>query len=786
MSVTRRDFVITMGAAAASLALGQARDIIWQAEEEPDLGWTPGLEKRISSACLVCPARCGIEGRVVDGRLVRIVGNPRHPVSRGGVCPRGVAGVQLLYHPERLASPVVRNGPRGSDQWTPVSWEDALLRVSERLRSLRAAGRPEALALLAGYCAGTMEELWRRFLRSFGSPNYVADGYEDGTDSVMALMHGIQRRPGYDLERAGLVVSFGAPLFESWWSPLQAYVAYGRPETGEGRRPRFIHVDTRFSRTAAHAHEWVGVRPGTHAVLALGLAYVLIRDELYDAAFVADHVHGFEDFVDERGRRREGYRSLVMRHYRTEEVSAITGVPVERITSLARTIAESGPAIVVCGWDVMSAPNGLLAGMAVHSLNVLMGNVNRPGGVLFGDDAPLEPLPEPRLDATARAGLAREPLGGGTGFDAGNGALRFARAVAEDDLGSVDTLLLYYANPLASSPEPDPWRRALEKIPFVVSFSPFLDETTRYADIVLPDLLPYERWQDAPAPASYPYPVWAVARPLVDPAPGGRHTGDAVLAIARKLGGPLAEGLPYESFEALLKARARGLFSARRGMVFGDEFERKRHRQMEERGWWLPAQSDFEAFWDQVIERGGWTDLFYDFTDPGRTARTGSGRIELMPAALVKALDAEGRGRKPYVGVEVGAEPSSRDYPLRLIPYRVSTLASGTLTLERWLAERTVAVPDVYWAPWVEVAPATARELGLADGAMVWVVSPRARYRARLKVYVGAAPGAVCAPYGLRHPDGELANPLRLLEGSEDPLTGLISWSSTFVRLERA
>jgi anaerobic selenocysteine-containing dehydrogenase len=221
-------------------------------------------------------------------------------------------------------------------------------------------------------------------------------------------------------------------------------------------------------------------------------------------------------------------------------------------------------------------------------------------------------------------------------------------------------------------------------------------------------------------------------------------------------------------------------------MTLGGEFERRHHRQMEERGWWLPVHDDFEEFWDELVERGGWTDLFYDNTDPSRTAQTPSGRIELMPAVLLRELAAEGGVRRPYVDVATQDAAAEDEFPLRLIPYRVSTLASGTLAFERWLVEQPGLFPDVLWAPWVEVSPATAEAMGFADGTMVWVTSRRGRYRARLKVFPGTAPENVCAPYRLQSPDGEVANPLRLLEPSSDPLTGLSSWFSTFIRLERA
>ncbi len=787
MSPTRRDFVLTAGVAGAALALSRSPAVFWTALDQEDAGWDPGLEDRISSACLVCPARCGIRGRVVDGRLVEIMGNPLHPVSRGGVCSRGLAGVQMLYHPGRLASPLERVGPRGAGEWREISRERALSLVVERLRAIREAGRPESLALLSGYCAGTMVDVWGQFLRAFGSPNHLRDEYADGTDTIMALAHGIPRAPGYDLERASFVLSFGAPLFESWWSPVQALAAFGGRGADAGSRPRFVQVDTRFSRSAAAAQEWVGVRPGTHATLALGIAYVLIRDELIDDRFVAERVSGFEDFTDASGRMRNGYRSLVMRNYRTEEVSAVTGVSVERITSLARAFARTRPAVAVCGSDVTRSPDGLVAGLAVHSLNVLVGNISRAGGVMFGDEPPLEPLPAPILDATARAGLERDPIGEmGVPFEGGDRPLRFAETVAGSSESRVEALLLYYANPLESSARPDLWREALDRIPFVVSFSPFLDETTGYADVILPDLLAYERWQDAPTPASYPYPVWGVSRPLVEPQEGGIHTGDVVLALARDLGGSVSDSLAFGGFEDLLKARAKGLFSSRRGMIFGDEFERRHHRQMEQRGWWLPEHSDFERFWEDLVGRGGWVDLFYDDTDPSRVSRRPDGRIALMPEELLRVLDEDGPLGALFSPLARTSLVAAVEFPLRLIPYRLSTLASGTLALERWLVEQPSLLPEVFWIPWVEVNSETAHDLGLADGTMVWVVSARDRYRARLKVYPGTAPGTVCAPYRLRHPDGERANPLQLLDDSRDPLTGLSAWFTTQIRLERA
>jgi len=724
----------------------------------------------------------------VDGNLVRIMGSRIHPMSRGGVCPRGIAGVQMLYHPDRVATPLARRGERGAADWRPMSPDEAVDEIASRLSALRLEGRPEAVAALTGYCAGSMEDTWRRFFDSFGSPNHVPAGQGDGVDAVMEVMHGVRRLPSYDLEGADTVVSFGAPLFESWWSPLQAFVAFAPSSRSAGaRRRRYIQVDHRYSHTAAHADEWVGVRPSTHWVLALGMAYVILRDRLHDEQFLAEHVSGFEDFQDTRGRIREGFRSVVMRRYRTEEVSTLTGVSVERITELARTFATSTRPVAVCGQDVTLAPAGLLAGMAVHSLNALVGSVGRSGGVLLGADPPLAPLAALVSDEVGRAGRARPPIGGpGPAFGQSDRAERFARAVASGAEPPPEVLLVYGTDPLGSSRIPDAWREALARIPFVASFSPFIDETASRADMVVPDLLPWERWQDAPTPSSYPHAVWGVARPLVTPSDGAMHCGDVLLAVARKLGGAVAQGLPYDSFENLLKSRAHGLFEVRRGGTFASDFEMENRLQNELRGWWLPGQPDFESFWSELVERGGWADQFYDETDPNRFSLSPDGRVALVPPTLLAALEAEGEGPDLYVSDPDEPMQSSDEFPLRLLPYRISTQAPEALALEPWLAEQPAVFPDVQWVPWVSVAPATARAMGLTADDMVWVVSPRDRYRARLQVSGGIAPGTVAAVIGLRHPNGEAANPLRLLDDSADRLTGMPAWFTTHVRLEMA
>jgi hypothetical protein len=170
-------------------------------------------------------------------------------------------------------------------------------------------------------------------------------------------------------------------------------------------------------------------------------------------------------------------------------------------------------------------------------------------------------------------------------------------------------------------------------------------------------------------------------------------------------------------------------------MMLGTEFERIHYRQMEERGWWLPENVEFDAFWEELVARGGWTDLFFDDTDPARLAQTPSDRIELLPAAL--------QGARPYflTGARISGDPG--------LPPAADTVSPldaivGGRAMERWLAEAPTVFADRHWVPWVDVHPVTAAEHGLAHNMSVWVTSPRGRYRARVKLSK-APPQAPCA-----------------------------------------
>jgi anaerobic selenocysteine-containing dehydrogenase len=166
----------------------------------------------------------------------------------------------------------------------------------------------------------------------------------------------------------------------------------------------------------------------------------------------------------------------------------------------------------------------------------------------------------------------------------------------------VAVLFLYYTNPLFSLPEPETFREAIDKIPFIVSFSPFMDETTTFADLVLPDGTYFDRWQDDHVEPGLGFPMFGLRSPVLEkPLYDTRNTGDVIIQLARNLGGGVARSFPWKDFQGALKEAIKGVFATKRGSI---------------------PTKDFDEFWKALIERGGWWDPIYPFGEWRRKFKT--------------------------------------------------------------------------------------------------------------------------------------------------------------------
>ena len=177
MDMTRRDLIKMGAGAGVAIAAGNG---LWKWLQFPvaENSLEPGVEKWVPTICGQCMGGCGILVRVIDGWAVNIVGNPLHPVNRGTLCPKGIAGLQGLYDPDRIRTPLKRTGKRGEGRWQPISWDEAIHLVTTPLKELRRSGEAHRLVVLGGRYRGLMRSLWERFLEAFGSPNYIDNQFQ--------------------------------------------------------------------------------------------------------------------------------------------------------------------------------------------------------------------------------------------------------------------------------------------------------------------------------------------------------------------------------------------------------------------------------------------------------------------------------------------------------------------------------------------------------------------------------------------------------------------------------
>jgi anaerobic selenocysteine-containing dehydrogenase len=801
MRVTRRGFFQVVGVAAGAGALVQGKLAKAEQAGEKLSRWATPEEVMVPSVCQQCPGGCGLMVRTLDGEVAGLSGNPLHPINRGALCPKAFGGLQLLYDPNRLKGPMARNGERG--RLRSIGWEEALSVLSARLSDLRAKGLSHTVAILGGQYRGYRDTLWKRLADAYGTPNYIRVRCLPPEKPALAhqLMQGVTTPLSYDLGEAQFILSFGAGLLESWLGPVHVSQAFARfRRSGERPRGRFVQVDPRRSPTAIKADRWVPIVPGTDGILALGIANALIREELYDKEFIEQHAFGFEDWVGQGGEYHEGFKNLVLKEYGLLPVSVATGVPIRTILEIARDLGKTKPAVVVGERGPAYGPDDLHTRMAIHSLNALIGSIGVRGGLLIQGELPLSPLPPVRQDEVAKRGLEHPRVDGagqGQYFLASHAPQNIPEQIRSAKPYPINALLLFATNPLANHPAKEAFAEAFDRIPFIVSFSPFLDESSSKAHLILPDHTYLERWQDDQVAHLPGFTSFSLARPAAVPLHETRNTADVVLQTAKALGGDVAKNLPWEKFEDFLHERVRGLYEARRGYVVSVPAEESLRKILERQGYWTPEFKSYEEFWAALGKRGAWWDptglpvsLEALLTTPSRKFEFYATRLKqrvdeaVKPdgtgEAFVRALGGRDRGDLLYLpAVAIPAVRKPEAFPLRLNTYRLMSRPQGGGRNQPWLLEQPAVHVRATWEGWVEIHPKTAAEAGVKAGDLIWVESAKGKIRLKAKLYAGTLPDVVHIPlFG-----GEWAKPNDLIANETDPFRGFGLLNTTRVRI---
>jgi len=642
----------------------------------------PGDAVYYASTCRECPAGCGTHVRVREGRAVKVEGNPDHPVNRGKLCARGQTALQGTYNPDRIRGPLAR---AADGTFASISWDDALARLVPQL-----AGAGDGLVFLTGDERGSFAELIREWLAAMGGGRHVVFepfGYE-ALRRAGQTAFGEAGLPDYRLDQAEYVLSFGADFLETWRSPVEHTRGFtaGRGYR-DGRMGRYVHVEPRMSMTAMNADEWIAPRPGSEGLLALTLAHV-----------VANH-HAQRAPADAAALR------ALLAPYEPEDTAERTGVSADVLHRLAEEFT-AGPSVALPGGMGTQHPDAHLTALATHLLNYLAGNVGRT--VTFGA---ADTRTHGYADLAALVGAARA--------------------------GTIRVLLVHGANPAHATPAGLGAAEALGAIPFKVSFSRFMDETTRMADLILPEHDPVEQWNDY---ASRDGAVWSLQQPVMRPVFDTRQTGDVLIAAARQAGGRAAAafglgGATQELYKAYLQQRWQTV-----------------QRAVGDRG-------PFDAFWRGALQRGGvWTD------GAGRTVRLARGLAVEAPSWTL---------------------PDGR---YALVAYPSASLFDGRGANRPWLQELPDPVTKLTWSTWVEIHPETAQHLGILEGDLVEVTSAAGSVEVPAYLYPGLRPDVVAMPIGQGHTDygryaaGRGASPYALLDAAPTVFGGVNHYAAVTLR----
>jgi anaerobic selenocysteine-containing dehydrogenase len=819
MEISRREFLRLLGISSAGVSLGSLGcDATWSVPDElyETVGGAPRIETWKTSLCTLCPGGCGIKVRLIDGIPVRILGNPLHPVNRGGVCPMADVGVEALFNPDRIKEPLKRVGARGEDKWEPVSWDEAIQMVVSRLQSLREKNETHKLAFFSGNANNLFSSLLERFMEAFGSPNLYAFDENVLPTLVTYLTQGHKSPLSYNFENIKLLINFGADFLDEGPSPVRLNQLYSEfRNRGEGRNVRIVHIDSRQSRTAAVSHEWLPVKPGTMAALALGIANVLIQDGQYDRGFIAANSFGFDDWEDAAGNFHKGFKSLVEEDYYPEKVAKITDIPPRTIVELARTFGTVESALVLAGGQAINSSNGLYTLWAIECLNVLKGNYGDNGNISISSEPPFAELPPTKVDDVAAKGLLQPKLIQSLeDFCFTEHAVSLLpRMILEHRPYPLDVLFLANVNPLFNSTNQNDVAAALEEIPFIVSFGSYLDETTLYADLILPDHIFLEKLEVVHSVTMVPFSHLGMQQPVIEPLYNTRHQGDVILQIAQKLGGTVASSCTWSDYKAFIQFHLKGIYERGVGTIFTERMDDAWLRFLKERGWQIFDYTTFEEFWQVLLDNGGWWDPFPSATDFRTMFATPSKRLEFFSQLLQDEIRSQTPGQAPQEEMysllakwKIEArgdlaflphhEPArfnngSSEFVLHLLPYRLITNANGQGCVLPMMQELFGMLAREYWASWIEINPDTARKYAIKDEDMVKVISPKGSLEVKAKLLPTIKPEVVYIPFGLghkaygRYAKGIGVNPYEILTEDYDSLSGELSLVSTKVAIEK-
>lgn len=437
------------------------------------------MKKSTYSICGMCTVRCPVRVEVEDNEVTWIEGNPH--LLGGALCPKGSAGTALLKDDERPGQPLIREGERGGGRWRQVSWPVAYDYVADKLKKIKQDYGPEAVVLSSR--GGPWQSMYQTFIHAFGSPNYTNHDSTCGrnTHHASLSLNGVGRTGlQYDVKNARHLVLFGRNMFASLQVDLNLQTLDMLDKGG-----RLTYVDVRQTATGLKADRFFQVRPGTDYALALAFIHEIIKQGAYDAEFIKQHVRGFDELC------------RFVEQYTPAWAAMECGVKDKSIARFVEEIALDRPKVIFHpGWNMSRYNDSFYASRALHILNVLMGNIERQGGLFFPKapgDCGMEDIrnfvcPEPETNRADGVGWRYRHFDKGAGL-----AHLFFSAMLSGEPYPLKAWIAMRHDPFTCMPDPQQQRSAFERCELLVSIDTHYSEFGWYADVILPESVYLER-----------------------------------------------------------------------------------------------------------------------------------------------------------------------------------------------------------------------------------------------------------------------------------------------------
>ena len=849
MKIKRRDFLRISGiaGATATIHLPLFNAFASKGDENPAQEVSSNTEGQwIPSTCQSCTAWCPIEILVQEERAVRVRGNHLCKANNGYCCPKGHMGLQLVYDPDRLKVPVKRTNPkkgRGVDpKFVPISWDEALDTIAEKMMALRNNGESHKFLLMRGrYSPTTTGIAYGRFPEIFGSPNNISHSAicAEGEKFGPFYTEGFWGYRDYDLVRTKYLLIWGCDPLSSNRQLPNVIHRFGQLL----KKATVSVVDPRFSTSAAKAHNWLPIRPGEDGALALAIAHVILTKGLWYRAFVGDFTDQKNRFipnetVDETlfeeiyTHGLVNWWNLELRDKTPEWAEAKTGIPKDLIEKVAGDMGRAAPRVAVwLGPGPVMSPRGAYTSSAIHALNGLLGSIDNEGGTLRQPSLPLGKLPDSKayIDDIARAGRKQPKIDqrGTKKFPAmargraGSGVVtnNVPNAILAEDPYEIKVAMGYWNNFNFSGHDTQRWDKAMAKIPFYVQVTTHASEMAQFADIVLPaSFSPYEQINIITGKANTHAHV-SIQQPVIKRLWDTKPFETEIMWL-------LAEKLKNKGFSNLFDYFSKAFKDPETGNAPRDAWEFSEiTAKIFSRPVWAPEKplkGDKIEGWEDFKKKGIYNSEPYDFRKLWGKFGTVTQKFEFYSETLKKALAEHAKNHNtdiddilettgytcrgenafvPHYEPPLRVDDPSR-YPLLFIDYKSRLNGEGRSQNAPWYYEfKKVDLGDERWQDVIKINPHDGRILGIRTGDKVRVTSMVGSITVTAKLWEGVRPGTVTKCFGQGHwAYGRLAakdyqnavprggNNNDLIPDVYEPLTGSSARNGGFfgVRIEKA